>query len=53
MPSTVRKPGKQGLWYTKDPSELDEQLQDFLNQVPNQIDGLDLPIPGARVIIAP
>lgn len=53
MSSVVREPGKKGLWYPEDPSELDEQLQGFLDRVPNQIDGFDLPVSGARVIIAP
>lgn len=49
----VRKPGKQGSWYVYDPEELADQLQSFLQAVPDQINGSSTPIPGARVIIAP
>lgn len=49
----VRKPGKQGSWYLGDADNLSDQLEGFLKDVPNQIDGSDVPIPRARVIIAP
>ncbi|KAK0374565.1 hypothetical protein CLIM01_08086 [Colletotrichum limetticola] len=49
----TRPPGKQGEWYLGDPSKLREQLDDFLSDVPDQIEDHGLPVPGARVIIAP
>lgn len=49
----TRPPGKQGSWYLRDPEKLQEQLEGFLAQVPDQIDESELPIPGARIIIAP
>ncbi|KAL2754930.1 hypothetical protein ACRALDRAFT_1077117 [Sodiomyces alcalophilus JCM 7366] len=51
--SEVRKPGKQGSWYSGDANKLADQLEEFLEDVPNQIDGSGVPIPRARVIIAP
>ncbi|WYZ44029.1 hypothetical protein EsH8_VII_000465 [Colletotrichum jinshuiense] len=52
-PRDTRRPGKAGSWYAADPKVLREQLEDFLGKVPDQIDGTGLPVPGARVIIAP
>lgn len=52
-PRDTRRPGKAGSWYAADPKVLREQLGDFLGKVPDQIDGNGLPVPGARVIIAP
>ncbi|KAF6827915.1 hypothetical protein CPLU01_08841 [Colletotrichum plurivorum] len=46
-------PGKQGEWYVGDPDRLSAQLDSFLDDVPEKIDDNGLPIPGARVIIAP
>lgn len=41
-------------WYDGDPTSLSQQLDDFLAEVPSSVDNHDdLPIPGARVIIAP
>lgn len=51
--STTRRPGKQGEWYVGDAKRLSRQLDEFLDDVPSQIDGKELPVPGARVIIAP
>lgn len=52
-----------GTWYTDDGKELDEQLDGWLADVPNQISGIattskteppvSYPVDGARVIIAP
>ena len=42
-----------GSWYTANPSELSKELEMYLSQVPQTIDGHSLPIAGARVIIAP
>ncbi|KAJ0137221.1 MEMO1 family protein C4H3.04c [Colletotrichum tanaceti] len=52
-PRDTRRPGKQGEWYLGDAKELREQLDGFLADVPDRIDGNALPVPGARVIIAP
>ncbi|KAI8959829.1 UPF0103-domain-containing protein [Daldinia sp. FL1419] len=40
-------------WYDGDPDSLSRQLDGFLSEVPSSIDDNDLPIPGARVVIAP
>lgn len=50
---SVRPAGKAGSWYEGDPETLDEQLDEFLQDVPDAIDGVPLPVAGARVIIAP
>jgi predicted class III extradiol MEMO1 family dioxygenase len=52
-PNIHRLPGKQGSWYLEDPAALRAQLKGFLDRVPAQLDGVDLPIPRARIIIAP
>lgn len=52
-PRDTRRPGKAGSWYAGDPTVLRSQLEEYLARVPDQIDGNGLPIPGARVIIAP
>ncbi|KAK2063252.1 memo-like protein [Colletotrichum caudatum] len=52
-PRDTRPPGKQGEWYLGDADKLSKQLDGFLANVPDQIDGQGLPVPGARVIIAP
>ncbi|KAI1097878.1 UPF0103-domain-containing protein [Jackrogersella minutella] len=40
-------------WYTGDPDTLSDELDDFLSRVPDSIDENALPIPGAKVVIAP
>ncbi|KAI1090218.1 UPF0103-domain-containing protein [Rostrohypoxylon terebratum] len=40
-------------WYDGDPESLSSQLDEFLSRVPDSIDGGGLPIPGAKVVIAP
>ena len=41
-------------WYDGDPTSLTQQLDDFLADVPSSVDNHnDLPISGAKVIIAP
>ncbi|KAJ4419702.1 hypothetical protein N0V85_000873 [Neurospora sp. IMI 360204] len=42
-----------GSWYLGNAARLSSQLEEFMSRVPNKLDGKDLPIPGARVIIAP
>ncbi|GKT64883.1 DUF52 domain-containing protein [Colletotrichum tofieldiae] len=49
----TRPPGKAGSWYEGNTTVLRAQLNGFLANVPDQIEGNDLPVPGARVIIAP
>lgn len=52
MPS--RKASHAGSWYSANRSKLIQQLDQWLAAVPGQTDGLgSLPIPGARIIIAP
>ncbi|OHE91610.1 memo-like protein [Colletotrichum orchidophilum] len=49
----TRPPGKAGSWYSGEPKELRGQLNAFLSDVPDQVEDKGLPVPGARVIIAP
>lgn len=49
----TRPATKAGSWYVRDPQELEEQLDEYLGDVPANIDGSALPVPGARIIIAP
>ncbi|KAK4452131.1 MEMO1 family [Podospora aff. communis PSN243] len=49
----TREASHAGSWYEDDPSELSQQLDEFLTRVPETLDNRSLPIPGARVIIAP
>ena len=50
----TRPPGKAGSWYDANPDSLSAQLERFLAGVDAAAIGCDqLPIPGARIIIAP
>ncbi|KAK0648849.1 MEMO1 family [Cercophora newfieldiana] len=49
----TREASHAGSWYEGDPSKLSRQLDEFLARVPETLDNSSLPIPGARVIIAP
>lgn len=49
----TREASHAGSWYESDAEELSSQLDGFLDLVPASFDGSNLPIPGARVIIAP
>ncbi|KAI0380185.1 UPF0103-domain-containing protein [Hypomontagnella monticulosa] len=40
-------------WYEGDPDTLSNQLDNYLKDVPGSIDDNGLPIPGAKVVIAP
>ena len=43
-----------GSWYSADGPSLSRQLDSWLSNVPDSIDGIGvIPQPGARVIIAP
>lgn len=42
-----------GSWYDSRPSVLSGALDEWLEKVPTTVDGKELPIPKARVIIAP
>jgi predicted class III extradiol MEMO1 family dioxygenase len=44
---------KAGSWYKADPDELSAQLERFLAGVDPAAFGGQLPVPGARIIIAP
>lgn len=48
-----REASHAGSWYVGNPDRLSAQLDDYLDQVPDVVDGVDVPIPDARVIIAP
>ncbi|RTE69706.1 hypothetical protein BHE90_015908 [Fusarium euwallaceae] len=51
---TITRPAKKaGTWYLKDADALRGELEGYLAAVPDSIDGAPLPIPGARVVIAP
>lgn len=49
----TREASHAGSWYEDDPDQLSSQLDEFLGRVPETLDGSNLPIPKARVIIAP
>lgn len=51
--SGTREAAHAGSWYEDSPGVLSRQLDDFLSKVPTSIDGKELPISKARVIIAP
>ncbi|KZF24183.1 DUF52 domain-containing protein [Xylona heveae TC161] len=49
-----REASHAGSWYTDDGPTLSSQLDQWLDQVPDTIDGVgDIPSKGARIIIAP
>jgi hypothetical protein len=50
---TTREASHAGSWYSSRPSTLSSELDEWLAQVPASIKGKELPIPGARIIIAP
>lgn len=51
---TVRKASHAGSWYTGDGPSLSKELDDWLGQVAQNINGVgQIPQSGARVIIAP
>jgi AmmeMemoRadiSam system protein B len=49
----TREASHAGTWYEEDAEELSSQLDHFLDRVPANLDDTQLPIQGARVIIAP
>lgn len=51
--SGTREATHAGSWYEDSPDVLSRQLDDFLSKVPTSIEGKELPIPKARVAIAP
>jgi len=53
MAEKIREASHADSWYEGDPSSLDADLDGFLASVPDSLNGSQLPIPGARVIIAP
>lgn len=49
-----REASHAGSWYSDNQRTLTHQLDGWLAQVPNSIEGIgSLPVPGARIIIAP
>jgi predicted class III extradiol MEMO1 family dioxygenase len=50
---SIRSAGKAGAWYVASPDDLGSELDEYLSDVPETIDGSSLPLPGARIIIAP
>ncbi|CAG1970160.1 unnamed protein product [Fusarium graminearum] len=53
MMATTRPAKKAGSWYEKEAKVLKSELERYLAAVPESIDGVPVPIPGARVVIAP
>lgn len=51
--SGTRGAGKADSWYEGDPEVLSDQLDGFLSDVPASLNDANLPISGAKVIIAP
>lgn len=49
----TRRAEKAGSWYEDDLDKLVPQLNGFFAKVPQTVDDSSLPIPGARIIIAP
>ncbi|CAK39657.1 uncharacterized protein An07g08630 [Aspergillus niger] len=50
----AREDSHAGSWYSDDKSTLSYQLDHWLQEVPDEIEGIgQLPVPGARMIIAP
>lgn len=49
----TRKASHADSWYEGDPTSLGEELDRYLAAVPATVDESDLPIPGAKVVIAP
>ncbi|KAK3322061.1 MEMO1 family [Apodospora peruviana] len=49
----TREASHAGSWYEFRPAKLSSELDKYLSQVPDTINGKSLPIPGARAIIAP
>lgn len=49
----TRPAKKAGHWYQGIPDDLETELKGYLADVPSTVDGRQLPIAGARVIIAP
>ncbi|KAK4229244.1 MEMO1 family [Podospora fimiseda] len=50
---STREASHAGSWYDDDDQELSSQLDEFLSRVPDSLNDNSLPVPGARVIIAP
>ncbi|KAL2210591.1 DUF52 domain-containing protein [Sarocladium strictum] len=50
---TTRPAAKAGSWYVDRPTALGRELDKYLAAVPDTINGSSLPIPGARIVIAP
>lgn len=49
-----REASHAGSWYSDSQRSLTRQLDQWLGQIPDQVEGVrSLPVPGARVIIAP
>ncbi|KAM0354455.1 hypothetical protein ACHAP4_007637 [Fusarium culmorum] len=50
---TVRPASKAGSWYDEDATKLEAQLMSNMAAVPGSIDGVALPVAGAKIVIAP
>ncbi|OAA37696.1 UPF0103/Mediator of ErbB2-driven cell motility (Memo-related) [Metarhizium rileyi] len=50
---SIRSAAKAGSWYVDSPDDLGSELDGYLSDVPETVNGSPLPIPGARIVIAP
>ena len=50
---TTRQASHAGSWYSSSSAKLSSELEQWLDQVPSSVGDGDVPISGARVIIAP
>ena len=49
----TREADHAGSWYSDSPGTLSRQLDQWLDNVPDTINDTTLPVPSAKVIIAP
>lgn len=49
----TRRASHASSWYSADQHVLDAELDGWLAAVGDKIDAVSLPVPGARIIIAP
>jgi AmmeMemoRadiSam system protein B len=49
----IRPASKAGSWYDENATKLEAQLMNYMAAVPESIDGVALPVSGAKIVIAP
>lgn len=50
---SVRPAAKAGSWYDDNAVKLETQLMNYMDEVPETIDGVPVPVSGAKIVIAP